>query len=98
MMVSYTEENGKSSPMKALPQPQTTSSGLRGNRSRYTLDSPPPAAHISYKPEMTRSPAALGDFEARLKFMIYEMPDDITVLPYRDTSYTTVDTAAPLVH
>lgn len=52
MMVSYTEGNGKSSPMKALPQPQTTSSGLRGNRSRYTLESPPPAAHISYKPEM----------------------------------------------
>ena len=38
--------------MTDLSQPQTTSSGLRGNRSRYTLESPPPAAHISYKPEM----------------------------------------------
>ena len=25
---------------------------MRGRRGRYTLDSPPPAAHISYKPEM----------------------------------------------
>ena len=52
MMVSYTEENGKSSPMKDSPQLQTISSGLKGNRSRYSLDSPPPAVHISYKPEM----------------------------------------------
>lgn len=34
--------------MTDLQQPKTTSSGLRGNRSRYTLDSPPPAAHISF--------------------------------------------------
>ena len=33
---------------------------------------------------------------ARLEFMTYEMPDDIIVLPYRESSYTTVDTAAPL--
>ena len=38
--------------MKDLERPQTTSYGSRGNRSRYSLDSPPPAAHISYKPEM----------------------------------------------
>ena len=38
--------------MKDLQQQKTTSSGLRGNRGRYTLESPPPAAHISYKPEM----------------------------------------------
>ena len=31
---------------------QTTWSGCRGNWSRYSLESPPPAAHISYKPEM----------------------------------------------
>jgi len=30
----------------------TTLSGLRGNHTRYSLDSPPPAEHISYKPEM----------------------------------------------
>ena len=30
-----------------LQRPQTTSSGSRGKRGRYTLDSPPPAAHIS---------------------------------------------------
>ena len=35
---------------------------------------------------------------ARLDFMIYEMPGDITVLPYRDTSSTTAAMAAPLVH
>lgn len=29
-------------------QQQTTSSGLRGNRGRYTLESPPPAAHVSF--------------------------------------------------
>jgi len=52
MMVSYTGENEKSSPMMDSQQPQTTSSGLRGNRSPYSLDSPPPAEHISYKPEM----------------------------------------------
>lgn len=34
-------------------QPQKTiSSGSRGNRSRYSLELPPPAKHISYKPEM----------------------------------------------
>ena len=33
-------------------QPQTTLSGLKGNRSQYSLESPPPAAHVSYKPEM----------------------------------------------
>lgn len=31
---------------------QTTPSGLRGRRGRYTLDSPPPSKHISYRPEM----------------------------------------------
>ena len=30
----------------------TTSSGLKGNRGRYTLELPPPAAHISQKPEL----------------------------------------------
>ena len=38
--------------MKDSGQPQTTRSGCRGRRSRYSLESPPPAAHISYKPEM----------------------------------------------
>ena len=38
--------------MRDLQQPQTTSSGSKGNRGRYNLESPPPAAHISYKPEM----------------------------------------------
>ena len=38
--------------MTDLQQHQTTSSGLRGRRSPYNLESPPPAAHISYKPEM----------------------------------------------
>ena len=38
--------------MKDSRRHQTTTSGLRGNRSRYNLDSPPPAAHISYKPDM----------------------------------------------
>ena len=38
--------------MKDLQLLQTTSSGLKGNRGRYNLDSPPPAAHISYKQEM----------------------------------------------
>lgn len=30
----------------------TTWSGCRGNKSRYSLESPPPAAHISCKPEI----------------------------------------------
>lgn len=38
--------------MTDLQQHPTTSSGWKGNRSRYRLDSPPPAAHISFKPEM----------------------------------------------
>ncbi len=38
--------------MKDLLQPQTISYGFMGNRSRYSLESPPPAAHILYKPEM----------------------------------------------
>lgn len=32
-------------------QPRIISYGSRGNVSRYTLESPPPAAHISYAPE-----------------------------------------------
>lgn len=32
--------------------------------------------------------------EARLEFMTYEMPENIIVLPYRTSSYTTADTAA----
>lgn len=38
--------------MRDSGQQRTTSCGLKGNRGRYSLDSPPPAAHISYKPEM----------------------------------------------
>ena len=40
--------------MKVSPQHPTTSYGPRskGNRSRYNLDSPPPAAHISSAPDM----------------------------------------------
>ena len=38
--------------MKDLQQPRTISYGSKGNRSQYNLESPPPAAHISYKPEM----------------------------------------------
>lgn len=34
--------------MTDLQRPQITSSGSRGKRGRYTLDSPPPAAHVSY--------------------------------------------------
>lgn len=33
-------------------QPRITSYGSQGNRGRYALKTPPPAAHISYKPEM----------------------------------------------
>lgn len=35
---------------------------------------------------------------ARLDFMTYEMPDEIIVLPYRESSSTIADTAARLVH
>ena len=38
--------------MKDLQQPLTISSGLKGNRSQYSLESLPPAEHISLKPEM----------------------------------------------
>lgn len=38
--------------MTALQQPKTISYGSKGNRGRYDLETPPPAAHISYKPEM----------------------------------------------
>lgn len=38
--------------MKDLQQPQSISYGSKGNRSRYSLDLLPPAAHISFKPEM----------------------------------------------
>ena len=36
--------------------------------------------------------------DARLTFMTYEMPDQITVLPYRASSCTTVATAAERAH
>ena len=35
---------------------------------------------------------------ARLDFMIYEMPEDIIVLPYQENSSTTAVTAAQSVH
>ena len=38
--------------MKDSERHQTTSSGLKGNRSRYDLETPPPAEHISYRPDM----------------------------------------------
>lgn len=38
--------------MKDLQQPQTISYGLKGKKSQYNLELLPPAAHISYKPEM----------------------------------------------
>ena len=38
--------------MKDLQQHLTTSSMLRGNRSRWSSETPPPAAHVSYKPEI----------------------------------------------
>ena len=38
--------------MMDSPRPLIISSGLKGNRSQYNLDSPPPAAHISFKPEI----------------------------------------------
>ena len=38
--------------MTDLQRQQTTSSGLRGNQGRYDLNSPPPAAHVSYKQEI----------------------------------------------
>ncbi len=38
--------------MKNLLQRPTILSGSKGNESRYSLDMPPPAAHISYKPQM----------------------------------------------
>ena len=38
--------------MKDSQQLPTTWSGCKGKRSQYSLESPPPAAHISYKPEM----------------------------------------------
>lgn len=38
--------------MKDSQHPSTTLCGSKGNRGRYSLELPPPAAHISYKPEM----------------------------------------------
>lgn len=38
--------------MKDLQRPSTTLCLSRGNRSRYNLETPPPAEHISFKPEM----------------------------------------------
>lgn len=52
MMVSYIEENEKSSLTKDLQQQQIISSSLKGNRGQYDLTSPPPSEHISYKPDM----------------------------------------------
>lgn len=37
--------------MTDLPRPPTISYGSKGNYSQYNSDTPPPAAHISYKPE-----------------------------------------------
>lgn len=38
--------------MEDLQQPQTISSGSRGNRSQFGSTTPPPAAHVSYAPQM----------------------------------------------
>ena len=52
MMVSFIKGKGASFAMTELQRPQTTTSGSRGNRSRYSLESPPPAAHISQSPSI----------------------------------------------
>ena len=52
MMESSIRANERSSLMTDSPLPRTTSSSLRGNRGRYDLTTPPPAEHISLKPEM----------------------------------------------
>ena len=38
--------------MTDLQQPRTTLSGSKGKRGRFNLELPPPAAHVSFKPEM----------------------------------------------
>lgn len=38
--------------MMDFTQHQITKSGLKGNRSRYNSSTPPPAAHVSYAPEL----------------------------------------------
>ena len=38
--------------MADLPQPRITSSGSRGNVPQYSLESPPPAEHVSFTPEL----------------------------------------------
>ena len=38
--------------MQDYAQPRTTWSGSGGNRGRFRSETPPPAAHISYKPEL----------------------------------------------
>ena len=80
--------------MKDLRQHQTILSGPKGNVSRYSLDSPPPAAHISYKPEFPFIWVRRLLIAARLECMTYEMPESITVLPYRGISSTTAAMAA----
>ena len=52
MMVSYSEESARSSATMGLQPLLTTSSLSRGRKSPYSLESPPPAAHVSFKPEM----------------------------------------------
>jgi hypothetical protein len=49
---SFSKEKERSLNMKDLQQRPTTSYGSKGNQSPYTLESPPPAVHISYRPEM----------------------------------------------
>ena len=93
--------------MKDLQQPQIISYGSKGNRSRYSLESPPPAAHISYKPEMVGKQYGWVKIisaekrwrliATRLDFMTYKMPEDIIVLPYRENLSTTAATAVQLV-
>ena len=52
MTVSSATADARPSGTMVSPQPQTTSCGLRGNLGRYSLDSPPPAAHVSSDPEI----------------------------------------------
>lgn len=52
MMVLSIREKERLLSTMGLEQQQTTLYGSKGHRSLYSLESPPPAAHISYKPGM----------------------------------------------
>ena len=78
--------------MKGLEQRPIISSGLKGRRSQYNLEMPPPEVRVSFKQDVTKGSSASVILLYPHACMTYEMQAPGTVTPYRGNLCTTAAT------